>query len=95
VDIRLRPAERNDDEFIFRVSREALREYVDEIWGWRDKEQRRLQQKWLARTRVQIIELEREQERIGCLAIEECCDHVFVNRIALLPSWQGRGIGKR
>jgi hypothetical protein len=57
-DIRLRPAKRNDEEFIFRVSREALGECVDEIWGWRDKEQRCRQDEWLARTRVQTIELE-------------------------------------
>jgi GNAT superfamily N-acetyltransferase len=91
LDLRLRPVENSDDEFIFLVTRETLGKYVDEIWDWRDDQQQRLQDEWLARTLVQIVEL--EHERIGYLAIEEHADHILVNRIALLPPWQGRGIG--
>ena len=91
LDLRLRPADKDDNEFIFLVLRESLRKYVGEIWGWHDDEQRRYQEEWLAHTLVQIIEF--EHERIGCLAIEECADHILLKRIALLPSWQGRGIG--
>jgi ribosomal protein S18 acetylase RimI-like enzyme len=87
----LRPVENDDDEFIFLVTREALGKYVDEIWGWDDDWQRRAQEEWLPQTPLQIIELERE--RIGYLAIEEYADHTFVTQIALLPPWQGRGIG--
>jgi ribosomal protein S18 acetylase RimI-like enzyme len=91
LDLRLRPAESNDGEFIFLVTRDALGKYVNEIWGWDDDQQRRLQEEWLPNTPLQIIEF--EQEQIGYLGIEEHADHTFVNLIALLPLWQGRGIG--
>lgn len=93
MDTRLRPAEEDDAAFIFVLTRDALGQYVGEIWGWRDDEQRRYQEEWRSRTPVQIIEV--DEEPIGCLAVEERADHIFLNRIALLPSWQGRGIGTR
>lgn len=76
---------------MFVLAREALGPYVDEIWGWRDDEQRRLQQVWFARTQVQVIEA--DNEPVGCLSVVEHDDYVFVDRIALLPSVQGLGIG--
>jgi ribosomal protein S18 acetylase RimI-like enzyme len=93
VDIRLRAAEQNDAEFMFVLAREALGPYVEEIWGWRDAEQRRIQEAWFSRTRVQVIEA--DGEAIGCLAVATHEDHVFVDRIALLPAYQGLGIGTR
>lgn len=78
---------------MFVLAREALGPYVEEIWGWRDDEQRRIQQAWFLSTRVDVIEA--EGAPVGCLAVAEHDDHVFVDRIALLPSWQGLGIGTR
>ena len=76
---------------MFVLAREALGPYVQEIWGWRDDEQRRLQSAWFSRTPVQVIEA--DGEPVGCLAVTEHDDHVHVDRIALLPAWQKRGIG--
>ena len=91
VDIHLRAAEQSDAEFIFVLAREALGPYVEEIWGWRDDEQRELQAVWFSRKQVQVIEA--DGEPVGCLAVTEHKDHVNVDRIALLPVWQKRGIG--
>ena len=93
VELRLRPADDGDAEFVFVLTREALGAYVDEIWGWDDDEQRAWQDAWRARASVRIVEV--EGERVGCLAVDDRADHVFLERVALLPAWQGRGIGTR
>src|SRR5205814_4186760 len=80
-----------DMDFLFTLARAALGPYVEAIWGWRDEEQRQIQDAWAERAAVQIIEA--DGESIGCLAVTPHADHVFVDRIALLPHWQRRGIG--
>ena len=93
VEIRLRPAQPSDAEFMFVLARAALGPYVEEIWGWRDDEQRSRQEDWFARTPAQVIEA--DAEAVGCLSVVEHDDSIVIDRIALLPPWQGRGIGTR
>ncbi len=63
-----------------------------EAFGLEDAGRERAEQgDWFDRTDVQIIE--EDGEPIGCLALTEHPDHVFLDRIALLPAAQRRGIG--
>ena len=39
--------------------------------------------------------IEADGTPIGCLAVVDYEDYVFVDRIALLPAWQGLGLGTR
>jgi ribosomal protein S18 acetylase RimI-like enzyme len=91
VIVELRLAGEADLDFLFNLARDALGPYVEEIWGWRDEEQRPIQHAWAERAAVQVIQA--DGEPIGCLAITPHADHVFVDRIALLPQWQRQGIG--
>jgi ribosomal protein S18 acetylase RimI-like enzyme len=93
VELRLRPADDGDAEFVFVLARDALGAYVDEIWGWDDDDQRGRQEAWRARANVQIVEV--AGEPVGCLAVAERPDYVFLERVALMPAWQSRGIGTR
>ena len=91
TDLRRRPARDEDFEFLFELTREALGPYVEEIWGWRDDEQRAIQRRFYERGGVEI--LDEDGVAIGCVAVRRECDHVFLDRIAFLPRAQNRGLG--
>jgi ribosomal protein S18 acetylase RimI-like enzyme len=89
--LRRRRACDEDFEFLFDLTREALGPYVEEIWGWRDDEQRAIQRRFYERGGIEI--LEEDGVAIGCLAVRRERDHVFLDRIALPPAAQNRGLG--
>jgi GNAT superfamily N-acetyltransferase len=92
--LRLRPALAEDVEIAFALLRAAMRRYVESTWGsWDDAEQHRLFAGSFTLATHRIIE--ESGRAIGCLAVEERPDHVFLARIFLLPEAQGRGIGTR
>ena len=91
--IALRPATADDAEFLYLLARDSLGPYVEEIWGWDDDVQRDLQQRWLERGGVEIIEEKRRP--IGCLKVTRHADHVFLDRVAFVPTAQRRGLGTR
>jgi ribosomal protein S18 acetylase RimI-like enzyme len=92
--VTLRPAVESDAHFAYSALRAAMRSYVESTWGAWDEpwQQQRFLESFVPPTH-QIIE---ESGRpVGCLAVEEHPDHVFLARIFLLPEAQGRGIGTR
>jgi ribosomal protein S18 acetylase RimI-like enzyme len=88
-----RPARPDDFDFLLELTRASLGPYVEEIWGWDDETQRRIQAAWQERGGVEI--LERDGRAIGCLKVTNEPDHVFLDRVALLPDSQNRGLGTR
>ena len=90
----LRPAAPEDVEFAFSAHRASMRTYVEATWGaWDEAWQHRRFHESFVHAAHQIIE---ESGRpIGCLAVEEHPDHVFLSRILLLPEFHGQGIGTR
>ena len=88
-----RPARPDDFEFLLELARVSLGPYVEAIWGWDEEVQRRLQEAWQSRGGVEI--LVQDGRAIGCLKVTSAHDHVFLDRIALLPSAQNRGLGTR
>jgi ribosomal protein S18 acetylase RimI-like enzyme len=88
-----RPAGPEDFEFLLALTRDALRPYVEPIWGWDEDEQRAIQRRWLDRGGVEILEL--DGAPVGCIKVTDAADHVFLDRIALLSEAQNRGHGTR
>jgi len=90
--VTLRPAVESDAEFAFSVLRASMRPYVEATWGAWDEawQHRRFLETFVPATHRIIEESGRQ---VGCLAVEEHPDHVFLARIFLLPDAQGRGIG--
>ncbi len=71
-----------------------MRPYVEATWGtWDEAWQHQRFIETFAPATHQIIE--DSGRPIGCLAVEEHADHVFLARIFLLPESQGHGIGTR
>lgn len=84
----LRPATRDDVEFLFATLRAAIGPYVE---SWDDAEQRDLFVGTIDLATHQVIEV--DGRAVGCLSVEEFIDRVALNRIFLLPDAQRRGVG--
>jgi ribosomal protein S18 acetylase RimI-like enzyme len=91
ADWNLRPATADDRDFLFELNRAAFRAYVDSTWGWDEDEQVRFFDERFDPARRQIVQ--HEGVDIGELVVEERSHEIYLARIALLPEWQGRGVG--
>jgi ribosomal protein S18 acetylase RimI-like enzyme len=88
---RLRPATDGDRDFLFDLHRQAMRDYVEPLWGWDDGVQRRLFDDRFTSRRSRVIQVGGED--VGLLQLEDQPSEVVLGLIELLPAWQGKGIG--
>lgn len=87
----LRPATEADREFLRDLHRATLREYVDQVFGWDDAQQREMfDARWDPGPR-RIIRLDGRD--VGTLTVETRDDEVFLADIGILPEFQSRGLG--
>jgi ribosomal protein S18 acetylase RimI-like enzyme len=91
--IELRPATPADSEFCFRLHKAAMGDYITAIWGWDEQRQRGFQDRSFNPDRWQIITADGAD--IGMIDVERRPTEVYLGRIEILPSYQGRGIGTR
>jgi len=95
-EIALRPAREGDRELLFALMKDALGPYVIATHGpWDEPAQRERFFEALTRTLSlhQIIEL--GGAPIGCLNVVRSAEQLKLNRVFLLPSHQGRGLGSQ
>jgi RimJ/RimL family protein N-acetyltransferase len=88
---RLRPATDADRDFLFDLHRQAMRDYVEPLWGWDDGVQRRLFDDRFTTRHSRVIQVDGED--VGLLQLEDQPSEVVLGLIELLPAWQGKGIG--
>jgi len=89
--INLRPATPDDYEFAYRVHRAAMREAVEQTYGWDEAWQARYFREHFDPAKRQIIRCDGVD--VGVLSVEEREDSLFLALVAILPEYQGRGIG--
>ena len=89
--VALRSARQEDKEFAFDVKKAALGEYIREMYGWDEDEQRRLHQQRFRPSATRIIMYQRQD--VGLLSTREMNDRVQLLQLFLLPEAQGKGIG--
>ena len=89
--LNLRKARPEDSEFAYRVKRAAFKEYVEQVWGWDEKEQRKLHEQRFKAQDFWVINLAGKD--IGIMAMVMAPDCVRLNQLFLLPEHQGKGIG--
>jgi ribosomal protein S18 acetylase RimI-like enzyme len=89
--VRFRRATALDSEFAYRVKKTTLAEYVRQVWGWDEEEQRRLHQRRFASQDFQVIVVSGAD--VGILALSREPDCLKVNQLLVLPQYQGKGIG--
>lgn len=88
----LRKATDNDLDLTYKIKKNALYEYLEMLWGWNEQAQDEFHREHYKKEHFQIIE--RHEEGIGYLEIENREDHIFLANIMILKLFQGNGIGK-
>ena len=91
--VKLRTACQDDKEFVYQVKCAAMREYIEQTWGWDEGAQRRLHDRRFGSQEFQIVSLDGRDVGIMSVALEPEC--VFLNQIYILPGYQGQGIGRK
>lgn len=91
VSVKLRRATPEDGEFAYRVKKTTLGDYVRQVWGWDEDEQRRLHQRRFASQDFRVIVVAGADA--GVLALSHEADCLRVNQLLLLPEYQDKGVG--
>ncbi len=91
AELRFRPATAEDAEFLYRLHRAAMQEYVQQTWGWEEEWQQRYFQEHFDPAASQVVQLGGLD--VGVVSIVEQPDRVFIGGIEILPKYQNRGIG--
>jgi ribosomal protein S18 acetylase RimI-like enzyme len=89
--VSLRPAVEADFDFLYSLHREALKGYIEQIWGWDEGWQQDYFRERFELAGKRIIQYGGED--IGGLAVQDEGEHLFLAYIALLPGYQRQGIG--
>ena len=87
----IRKARPNDSNFAYSVKKAAFKEYVNKIYGWDDKEQRKLHEQRFRTQDFRVINIDGTDIGIIAVVIEPDC--MKLNQFLLLPAYQGRNIG--
>ena len=91
--IRLRPADDADFEFFFRLHRQTLGPYVEQVWGWVDENQRAYLQRTIDVDATQVVVVDGVD--VGRLNVGHLADDVYLGLIEIAPDHQKRGVGAR
>lgn len=92
-DIRLRPATRTDDEFLYDLHRRTLGDVIEATWGpWDDAVQRRFHQAWFQPETIEVVLVGGDRAGVVQAALATA-DSFYISRIEIAPEVQGRGVG--
>lgn len=91
--IDVRPVTDEDRDLLWLIHCTAMRPAVEATWGWDEPFQRRYFEEHWGTTFRQVIRFNGQD--VGMLSYESRPDHLFLGNIALLPAFQGRGIGAK
>lgn len=89
----LRTAGRDDEEFLFALHRDAMREYVDATWGWNETWQRAHFTATFAPARQAVIVHAATHRDVGRVSLTQHWRKIFLRDIELLSSQRSRGVG--
>jgi ribosomal protein S18 acetylase RimI-like enzyme len=87
----LRPAKKEDYDFLYNLKATCMREYVEATWGWDEAFQQAYFKEHFNPARSQIIVSDGRD--VGELALEEKENHLFLAGIYILPAFQRSGMG--
>ncbi len=87
----LKPATPKDSEFICRVKKAALREYVQRTWGWDDPFQRAFHAEHFNPAAIRIISW--RNAAVGWVEVERDSDEMRVAGLYVLPQYQNCAVG--
>jgi ribosomal protein S18 acetylase RimI-like enzyme len=91
--VTLRPAKEGDRVWLRALHHAAMREVVEQIWGWDEAEQDRYFDRAFDIEKVRIVRL--DSDDVGAIRIDSFEDCLFLADIEIEPAYQGQGIGTR
>jgi ribosomal protein S18 acetylase RimI-like enzyme len=89
--IHLRPATESDSEFCYKVKKEALGQYVAQVWGWDEIFQREFHRRYFEVRRPDIVVYQGVD--FGTIEVAKHTDHIHLGEFYLLPQFHRQGIG--
>jgi len=89
--IHLRPATELDSDFCYKVKKDALGNYVAQVWGWDEEFQRDFHRRYFELAHPDVIVYQGAD--IGTFEVIEYEDHLHIGEFYILPPFQRRGIG--
>lgn len=87
----LRQATADDYEFLYRLHKAALGQYIDATWGWHEAWQREYFDRKFNPNERQIIQV--DDQDAGVVVVREQDGELYLALIELLPEFQRRGVG--
>ena len=92
-DFSSRPANADDLDLTYRITRDAMRPYVEATWGaWNEDEQLAKHALNYQPQTHRIITVDAEE--VGLLAVEVHDDHLWLVKAYLFEAWRNQGIGR-
>jgi ribosomal protein S18 acetylase RimI-like enzyme len=88
---RTRPAREEDSAFLFACYKQAMRDYVEQAWGWDEAFQRASFAEHLPWRRFEMIVV--DGAPVGGLCVREAADEIELEMFILAPRVQRMGIG--
>ena len=87
----VRQATPDDRDTLYRIKREAMRPYVERVWGWDEELQERRFRESYDHTETQVLLV--DGLAVGLLRISERESALFIDQVEIVPDYQGCGIG--
>ncbi len=87
----LRPATAADEDLLWDLHRLAVKQYVEQVWGWDEAFQRRYFHEHFSPANSQVIQV--QDRDAGVITVEENQLGYVLSNIELYPQFQGLGIG--
>jgi ribosomal protein S18 acetylase RimI-like enzyme len=90
-EVSLRPGTPEDSDFLYKLHRATMQQYVAQTWGWDEAWQRNTFQQHFNPAECQIITFQGKD--IGVLSVRKRQTEVFLRFIEVLPEYQNQGVG--
>ena len=87
----VRQATPGDRDTLYRIKREAMRPYVEQVWGWDEEYQERRFRESYDHSETQVVLV--DGIAVGLLRVSESESAVFIDQVEIVPDYQDRGIG--
>ena len=90
----LRAARRDDEDFLFALHRSAMRDYVEDTWGWDEDWQRQhFVATYAPAQHAVIVRLDPVPHDVGRISLTRHWRKIFLRDIELVAAERNRGIG--
>jgi ribosomal protein S18 acetylase RimI-like enzyme len=91
--VNLRPPANGEEADLFAIHRAVFRPHIERIWGWDEEWQKANFSRELASATTSVIQV--DSVTAGYLQSRDEGSRIYVQNIALLPAFQGKGLGTR